>query len=362
MSVDRDQTVYALWFTVAVENITGSGCGFDDDGAPIPCTDPDGNDPIAVREVLCIRGVQYVTTGRQQILGTVNDLRLSWYDLVTTEEGCCQCKCEEGGSGSGSGSGQEGCCPKGFDQDIPIIVTGPFGDDCEPVELVGVASYDPCTNAWVGDVSDGELGAVVQIGCHSGDGCEGAKFRASVVVKKADCSHVAVSGDLDEIGNTLAGSVSLGGRIDCEGAVSVILAGHPCEAGSGSGSGGGEKIATPCCPGNPVPAALKVTFTNKTGDLACLPGSMTFTYNMASGGWLSPPGAFACLEPCNGGATSGYELLSCSGSSANAFQLTAFGIAFPTPANCNPFILKFTGLSYLSGDCTGTVDITITPA
>lgn len=205
---------------------SGSGsCTFSDDGYPPSCAPSDGLDPLAVRETVCVMGELYVTTGRQQIvLDCNNRLRLSWYDLVTTQQGCCACD-EGSGSGGADPCDDPSLCCNGSggttSDTITVVITGPFGADCAEVELIEVLTYNPVTGAWEGTLELEGVSMVAQIRCVNG----GWNFEG--VVTTADCTKIVVAGELDTDGESLEANVPLAGRSPC-GGEATVSADSPC--------------------------------------------------------------------------------------------------------------------------------------
>lgn len=136
-----------------------------------------------------------------------------------------------------------------------------------------------------------------------------------------------------------------------------------------------EPIESPCCPGNFIPSNLIATFSNGTGDAACLSGLMLpLIYDGGAGGWTSgclsnlggcgwkgntvtlvcqsPPGFFSLSiapSPCPP------DIPDCGGNS-NGFSGSDTDFAF----TCDPFVATFTlNLTVNCGALSGTVDVTV---
>lgn len=112
-----DQFVSGGWI---FDEDSGFGPGSGSGGNPCANCFPesgsggDGNDITTIVDVICENGNLYVIRGKQAIVNdTATDtIRIEYYDITWTIEGCCDCS----GSGSGSGNDPQGtiqttCCP-----------------------------------------------------------------------------------------------------------------------------------------------------------------------------------------------------------------------------------------------------------
>jgi hypothetical protein len=119
-------------------------------------------------------------------------------------------------------------------------------------------------------------------------------------------------------------------------------------------------ITTACCPSDPTPTRLFVTFSNGTGSCTCLNGfTVEIDHDAGLGDWHHDSIAW----PCNG--QTGSFTLTCSLGTWSATMSGCQSGIFPMPSlTCNPFSLSWSSVpigSPLSPCCNGNVDITITP-
>lgn len=266
---------------------SGSGnCQFSNDGFPPDCTDPDGDDVLAVRDVLCIMGTLYVVRGRLGLVVAVGRARMSWYDLYVTEEGCCEC-------GAGSGGNHERaslCCPDvtTMKTSLSFAVTGPFGLDCASVELTGSlvpaadGSYQGIGSPDPGDANADGVSGTFRLTCVN------QVWQLDGVITLPDGSIVLVTWpnlNLDDPTIPfLVGSVDAPARINCPDATCDAVVEYPC--------GGGDLT---CCPS--TSKSLKFTAISTTGTCSCFLGAtITIPWDPVGAHWASGAVAF---HPCN---------------------------------------------------------------
>lgn len=155
----------------------------DDDGYPEDNTTPDGDDPRSPTTNPCIDGKAYSTSFKTQVITDPNGkVRLSYYDLNSVLNGCCEC--------AGGTDTYLGCCPEGYSQvtGVEISILGPFGDDCALIELLGTLTLGE--QSWSGDLFEsGSTGGTVfgraRIQCHPMGTSPEESYRASIAVHKS---------------------------------------------------------------------------------------------------------------------------------------------------------------------------------
>lgn len=182
----------------------------DDDGFPDDNYPGDSLDPIAVRNVACINGKQYVTTGRQQVIRDPSGRgRIDWYDLRTAQRGCCSCA-------QGTAPSYY-CCPEGYaganDTLEGVALSGPFGPACSTVSFLGDLTHTD--TGWEGDLAgSGGYVAHVIVACDPRTG----GYLMTAVIENSDGGLTMVEVPLElqtsgELEGGYYGTATVAGRI-----------------------------------------------------------------------------------------------------------------------------------------------------
>ena len=203
--------------------------------APLPCSPgedgyrsscvpegQDGDDPVGVRETICIDGKLYVTRGRKQIVSANNRFREDWYELVTSQEGCCDCNPPSAASGSGPLISK--CCSNGLNSQILAVVslTAAVGVEVEFVFTLVLGT----DGVYTGSDESGVYELIARVRCTSNNW----RFEGVVLDGPSpDDVVVSLSGVLTEteFGVTLEGIIDISDRMGFD-AEAVISADHPC--------------------------------------------------------------------------------------------------------------------------------------
>lgn len=219
-----------------------------------------------------------------------------------------------GGSGGGDYEGQFSCCGCGY-----ATWAFPLDELCPGEPYPG----DSCTNV---------VNITVRESCCPIDGWEGEGWYCVVAVD-GDCADAIALELLEED--------------KCD-ELEICSGPYATQAEAEAECGSGDPVTTTCCPDDPIPTLLNVTFG---GSLAAL-GVVPFLWDGA--GWTSAVGG-----PTSDCGTTGTIGLSCSG--------TTWTLLGPGPgtsftdtatATCSPFSIAFSGTA--SGTCSGAFTATVT--
>jgi hypothetical protein len=203
-----------------------SASGPDDNGFPGRRFPGDFRDPVAVRDVQCVEGVLYRTTGRQQVVQDDDGrARLDWYDLRASVIGCCLRV--RVGQRPGVGGGRRllpGRARRHGGRRTHRPVRG-------RMRRLGPQRHGHLRRrdrGWVGTATGGSVSAVVVLSC---DGV--GTWHLYALVTLADGTQVVAEGHLDTEGETLVGTPELSDGTGCTDAALSAVIGHPCVTAPG---------------------------------------------------------------------------------------------------------------------------------
>lgn len=340
-----------------------------------------------------ISGVYYLNLYKRTVLlginaftGCLERTALAWEYVRTI--GCCEPECSAPDTGTGETTIPEDCCANGsLYETVGYTLNGSTSALCGACLLSGNLHQvtPPDGMVWTNSAGGSTCGgrAFLDLTLY----CAGTSWRASGKLRTylpgvEDITHT-FDVPLTLFGiQTLIGTITITGcpnnnlslqitlpcyHYECIDGDCVEAFGEAdpdaadeyatveeCELGCEGDNPG--TIATNCCV-ELIPATLTATFTNKTGQLVCLPDSIELTWDSLNEFWVSDG---AALDGCAGcGGPQGGMTLECIGTDELDFSTNIFAVNTPTSGSCNPFVLTWT-LATSNGGCGGTVTCTVT--
>jgi hypothetical protein len=264
--------------------------------------------------------------------------------------GCCDFECVtepvQTGTGTGTTPSLSGCCDGRTLVEVIAYNLSGYMQDTGCFDLCtmsyNLSRPDPGALLWTNGTGDTNCDGNVltlnlRVYC-----VQGAWYASGTIYRTFTPFDINFYIPLTDGGTTLTGTIPLGGGC---GEASLVVD-HPCPDEGTPGT-----IDTACCPDDLLPETLTVTVSGETGDCACLPATMTLTWDVVTTSWKRA-GSGTCADP---------DLtLDCGFGTQWSLASTVCNFnRNPTSTSCAPFELVFNAPT-ITNCCTGSATFTVT--